>query len=94
MIELSVCHKYRDFEAIKYIYLQKKHTEMKRLTLILAAMLISLAPMQSRNSLTVHNTRIPVIVDRPFNLLSEIRIDAAQGSELEFIDLSIKGIDP
>lgn len=94
MIELSVCHKYRDFEAIKYIYLQKKHTEMKRLTLILAAMLISLAPMQSRNSLTVHNTRIPVIVDRPFNLLSEICIDAAQGSELEFIDLSIKGIDP
>ena len=41
----------------------------------------------------IHNTRIPVITDRPHNILAEITIDDGEGSSLEFIDICINGLD-
>ena len=31
----------------------------------------------------VHNPRIPVIVDRPYNIISEIRIPLSQAAEVD-----------
>ena len=41
----------------------------------------------------VHNPRIPVIVDRPYNIISEIRIPLSQAAEVDgVLELSLDGI--
>ncbi len=41
----------------------------------------------------VHNPRIPVIVDRPYNIISEIRIPLSQAAEVDgTLELSLDGI--
>lgn len=59
--------------------------------LIIAALLVP-AAAYSQNKLHIDNIRVPVITDRPYNILAEISIDAENGDLLNHIDLNIKGI--
>lgn len=51
------------------------------------------AAASANDRIKIHNTRIPVITDRPHNILAEITIDDGEGSSLEFIDIRINGLD-
>ncbi len=66
---------------------------MKRIAAVLCALAAFAVSAQSSTQIRVHNTRIPVIVDRPHNILAEICIDNTGSSTLEFIDLNIAGIE-
>ena len=64
-----------------------------RRTILLLMLTILSAAASANDRIKVHNTRIPVITDRPHNILAEITIDDGEGSSLEFIDICINGLD-
>lgn len=65
---------------------------MKNIIRLLIAALLIPAAAHSQTRLHIDNVRIPVITDRPYNILAEISIDAENGDLLNHIDLNIKGI--
>lgn len=64
-----------------------------RRTILLLMLTILSAAASANDRIKIHNTRIPVITDRPHNILAEITIDDGEGTSLEFIDICINGLD-
>lgn len=64
-----------------------------RRTILLLMLTILSAAASANDRIKIHNTRIPVITDRPHNILAEITIDDGEGSSFEFIDICINGLD-
>lgn len=72
---------------------RKAIRRIMRRTILLLMLTILSAAASANDRIKIHNTRIPVITDRPHNILAEITIDDGEGSSLEFIDICINGLD-
>ena len=72
---------------------RKAIRRIMRRTILLLMLTILSAAASANDRIKIHNTRIPVITDRPYNILAEITIDDGEGSSLEFIDICINGLD-
>lgn len=72
---------------------RKAIRRIMRRTILLLMLTILSAAASANDRIKIHNTRIPVITDRPHNILAEITIDDGEGSSLEFIDIRINGLD-
>lgn len=72
---------------------RKAIRRIMRRTILLLMLTILSAAASANDRIKIHNTRIPVITDRPYNILAEISIDDGEGSSLEFIDICINGLD-
>lgn len=72
---------------------RKAIRRIMRRTILLLMLTILSAAASANDRIKIHNTRIPVITDRPHNILAEITIDDGEGTSLEFIDICINGLD-
>lgn len=72
---------------------RKAIRRIMRRTILLLMLTILSAAASANDRIKIHNTRIPVITDRPHNILAEITIDDGEGSSFEFIDICINGLD-